>query len=77
MASVCRKRWHDPVLPSFAASTRACKDAEIVGQTDYRWRKVFGGLKANQARRAERSGAGERESGEESLEVLHLLKGTG
>ena len=30
---------------------QACKEAEIVGQTYYRWRKEYGGLKVDQARR--------------------------
>ena len=30
---------------------QACKEAEIVEQTYYRWRREFGGLKVNQARR--------------------------
>ena len=29
----------------------ACKEAEITEQTYYRWRKEFGGLKVDQARR--------------------------
>ena len=32
-------------------TARALKGAEIVEQTYYRWRKEFGGLKADQARR--------------------------
>ncbi len=30
---------------------QACKEAEIVEQTYYRWRKEYGGLKTDQARR--------------------------
>jgi putative transposase len=30
---------------------QACKDAEITQQTYYRWRKEFGGLKLDQAKR--------------------------
>ena len=30
---------------------QACRDAEITAQTYYRWRKEFGGLKLDQARR--------------------------
>ena len=30
---------------------QACKEAEIVEQTYYRWRKEFGGLNVDQARR--------------------------
>ena len=29
----------------------ACKEAEIVEQTDYRWRKEYGGVQVDQARR--------------------------
>jgi hypothetical protein len=32
-------------------SPQACKDAEITVQTFYRWRKGYGGLKMNQAKR--------------------------
>jgi transposase-like protein len=30
---------------------QACRDAEITAQTHYRWRKEFGGLKLDQAKR--------------------------
>ena len=30
---------------------QACKDAEVTEQTYYRWRKEYGGLKLDQARR--------------------------
>ena len=30
---------------------QACREAEITAQTYYRWRKEFGGLKLDQARR--------------------------
>ena len=30
---------------------QACRDAEITAQTYYRWRKEFGGLKLDQAKR--------------------------
>ena len=30
---------------------QACKEAEITQQTYYRWRKEYGGLKLNQAKR--------------------------
>ena len=32
-------------------TTQACKQAGIVEQTYYRWRKEYGGLKVDQARR--------------------------
>ena len=40
---------------------QACKEAEITVQTYYRWRKEFGGLKLDQAKRTEGTGARERE----------------
>jgi transposase-like protein len=33
------------------ATSQACKDAEVTEQTYYRWRKEYGGLKLDQARR--------------------------
>jgi putative transposase len=33
------------------AAPLACKEAEIIEQTFYRWRKEFGGLKVDQAKR--------------------------
>jgi putative transposase len=36
---------HGKTLP------QACKEVEIVEQTYYRWRKEYGGLKVDQARR--------------------------
>ncbi len=41
---------------------QACKEAEIVEQTYYRWRKEYGGLKVDQARRLKESGTGERQA---------------
>ena len=41
---------------------QACKEAEITQQTYYRWRKEFGGLKLDQAKRSEGTGAGECEA---------------
>ena len=38
---------------------QACKEAEIMVQTFYRWRKEFGGLKLDQAKRLKE---GEREN---------------
>ena len=32
-------------------TSQACKEAEIVEQTYYRWRKEYGGLQVDQARR--------------------------
>ena len=31
--------------------SQACKEAEILEQTNYRWRKEYGGLRMDQARR--------------------------
>ena len=33
------------------STPQACRDAEITAQTYYRWRKEFGGLKLDQAKR--------------------------
>jgi transposase-like protein len=33
------------------STPQACKEAEITAQTYYRWRKEFGGLKLDQAKR--------------------------
>ena len=33
------------------STPQACKEAEITVQTPYRWRKEFGGLKLDQAKR--------------------------
>jgi hypothetical protein len=39
------------VVANGMTSPQACKEAEIVEQTYYRWHKEFGGLKEDQARR--------------------------
>ena len=41
---------------------QACKEAGINQQTYYRWRKEYGGLKLEQARRLKRTGERERPS---------------
>ena len=41
---------------------QACKEAGIVEQTYFRWRKEYGGLRVDQARRLKELGAGEREA---------------
>jgi putative transposase len=38
-------------LANGKSTPQACKEAEITAQTYYRWRKEFGGLKLNQAKR--------------------------
>src|SRR5260370_2813861 len=47
---------------------QACKEAEIVEQTYYRWRKEYGGLKVDQARRL-------KDLGEENAKVKRLGSG--
>ena len=41
---------------------QACKEAEITVQTYYRWRKEYGGLKLDQAKRLKELETGEREA---------------
>ena len=38
-------------LANGKTTPQACKEAEITAQTYYRWRKEFGGLKLDQAKR--------------------------
>ncbi len=38
-------------LANGKTTAQACKEAEITAQTYYRWRKEFGGLKLDQAKR--------------------------
>ena len=38
-------------LANVKSTPQACKEAEITAQTYYRWRKEFGGLKLDQAKR--------------------------
>ncbi len=38
-------------LANGKSTPQACKEAEITAQTYYRWRKEFGGLKLDQAKR--------------------------
>ena len=38
-------------LANGKSTSQACKEAEITAQTYYRWRKEFGGLKLDQAKR--------------------------
>ena len=38
-------------LANGRTTPQACKEAEITAQTYYRWRKEFGGLKLDQAKR--------------------------
>jgi len=37
------------------STPQACKEAEVTQQTYYRWRKEFGGLKLDQAKRLKES----------------------
>jgi putative transposase len=48
---------------------QACKEAEITAQTYYRWRKEFGGLKLDQAKRLKEL---ERENGKLKRLVAEL-----
>ena len=58
---------------------QSCKEAGIVEQTYYRWRKEYDGLKVDQAQAAEGTGAGKREA--ETVANLrrdkHLARGPG
>ena len=38
-------------LANAKSTPQACKEAEITAQTYYRWRKEYGGLKLDQAKR--------------------------
>jgi transposase-like protein len=38
-------------LANGKTTPQACKEAEVTAQTYYRWRKEFGGLKLDQAKR--------------------------
>lgn len=44
-------RQIEVAIASGKTTPQACKDAEITIQTYYRWRKEFGGLKLEQARK--------------------------
>ena len=44
-------RQIEVVIANGKTTPQACRDAEITAQTYYRWRKEFGGLKLDQARR--------------------------
>jgi putative transposase len=43
--------WFAPRDANGKTTPQACKEAEITAQTYYRWRKEFGGLKLDQAKR--------------------------
>ena len=43
--------WAKAARPPRRAGGSACKDLAITEQTYYRWRKEYGGLKTDQARR--------------------------
>ena len=43
-------------------TAQACKEAEIVEQTYFRWRKEYGGLQVEPGEASEGVGAGEREA---------------
>jgi putative transposase len=44
-------RQIEGVIANGKTTTQACKEAEITQQTYYRWRKEYGGLKLDQAKR--------------------------
>ena len=44
-------RQVEVVIANGKTTSQACRDAGITAQTYYRWRKEFGGLKLDQARR--------------------------
>ena len=48
---VARLRQIEVAIANGKTTPQACKDAEITEQTYYRWRKEYGGLKLDQARR--------------------------
>src|SRR5665213_4056494 len=49
-------------LANGKSTPQACKEAEITAQTYYRWRKEFGGLKLDQAKRLKEFGEREHEA---------------
>ncbi len=48
---VNKLRAADVALAKGATVAQACKQLEITDQTYYRWRREFGGMKVDQARR--------------------------
>jgi len=48
---VTLQRQIEVELANGKTTPQACKEAEITQQTYYRWRKEFGGLKLDQAKR--------------------------
>jgi transposase-like protein len=44
-------RQVEVVIANGKTTSQACRDAGITAQTYYRWRKEFGGLKLDQAKR--------------------------
>ena len=44
-------RHIEVVIANGKTTPQACRDAQITAQTYYRWRKEFGGLKLDQAKR--------------------------
>jgi putative transposase len=48
---VNKRREIDVLAANGKTIPEACKSLAISEQTDYRWRKVYGGLKVDQARR--------------------------
>jgi hypothetical protein len=59
-------------LANGKSTPQACKEAEITVQTYYRWRKEFGGLKLDQAKRLKELESGWSLEGAPSIEPKHL-----
>ena len=53
-------RQIEVAVASGKTTAQACKEAEIVEQTYFRWRKEYGGLQIDQGEAVEGVGAGER-----------------
>ena len=48
---VNKLRDADVLLSKGQSVTRACKQIDVTDQTYYRWRREYGGMKTNQAKR--------------------------
>jgi putative transposase len=62
-------RQIEVALANGKSTPQACKEAEITAQTYYRWRKEFGGLRLDQAKRLKEL---ERENGKLKRLVAEL-----
>src|SRR2546427_7848412 len=73
-------RQIEVALANGKTTPQACKEAEITVQTYYRWRKEYGGLKLNQAKRLkelEKENAKLRRGGGGLAVEKEVLKGVG